>query len=86
MARKVKYRNNEERVYMKTLVPLQNVLTYQEGILEELEERYSKVREAGGNSATNVINQLMPQRKLVVYIQELLAAITSREPRICRGE
>jgi hypothetical protein len=86
MGRKVKYRNNEERIYMKVLLPLQNVVEYQEEILEVAEETFALTEEAGGNSAANAKTQVMNARKTVLFARKLLAAVKSCEPAICRGE
>lgn len=81
---KIKYRNNEERVYMKTLTPLKNILAYQEGVLEEAEKYLEKAR--GGKGEANARSQVVKGRRDVLYVRKLHEAVTSCEPAICRGE
>ncbi len=80
------YRNNEERIYTKILKQLKNTEMYHLDILEDQEERYAKHKGTGDKSEVKCTTHVMEERKLVLYIQKLLAAVISCEPAICRGD
>jgi len=81
-----KYRNQEERVYIKVRKPLANMHEYAMANLETAEERYADLRGTGGISEANAWNAREGLRRDVSYLQKLLDAVTACEPAICRGE